>query len=107
MKAIIKMGKSAGSTIKTFYKSNIIVRGVTKVAGIFAIAGLEVKSKEWWEERNRIAKQSCDPNTMSYSDLCELVTDQKKTLGSLKSAKRRAYWKAKAVAIAWAGPWYK
>tara|TARA_Y100000034_G_C6673895_1_gene296000 strand:+ start:274 stop:564 length:291 start_codon:yes stop_codon:yes gene_type:complete len=92
MKAIIKMGKSAGSTIKTFYKSNIIVRGATKVAGIFAIAGLEVKSKEWWEDRSKKAKESCDPNTMSYGDLCEVVKEQKETLNSLKSAKRRAYW---------------
>ncbi|MBC8408304.1 MAG: hypothetical protein H8E12_06205 [Rhodobacteraceae bacterium] len=84
---IIKLTKSAIGNFQTVYKNSLALRSTIRAASIFAVAGLEVRSKEWWEKRG---KKMSDISALSYDELDKMVSEERIFLRSLKRQRKIA-----------------
>jgi len=87
--SIAKYSKTVASKIQSAYKASKSFQIATKIAGIFAIAGIESKSSAYWEKRRQMKNRLAD---RSIEDLDAMIRERKLELRDLKRYRSDKKW---------------
>ncbi|MBC8436964.1 hypothetical protein H8D85_01425 [bacterium] len=82
---VIKIIKESANKLTKVYNASKSMQLGVRVAGIFAVAGLEQKSKGYWESRQR---KKDEVRNKTLGEVERLIVEQKLLLKDLKNIKK-------------------